>query len=98
MIYIEYSEKDNARELCVKGHANSNEHGKDMICCAVSTLAQTLAFYLEYEKMDREIHDEEGYLYIMSEDDKAEKCFDMTILGLISLQNQFKDYISFKQV
>ena len=41
MIEIKYVTKEH--KLVLKGHANSNEKGKDLICCACSTLFFTLA-------------------------------------------------------
>lgn len=33
--------------LIIKGHAGAAEPGRDLVCCAVSTLAETLSRYLE---------------------------------------------------
>lgn len=41
MIEIRYSPETLA--LLVQGHAGAGEKGKDLICCAVSVLVQTLA-------------------------------------------------------
>lgn len=41
MIEVTYHRK--YHRLTVTGHALSDEIGKDMVCCAASTLAQTLA-------------------------------------------------------
>lgn len=45
MVIIQINMKTHA--LIIKGHAGSAEPGKDLVCCAVSTLAETLSRYLE---------------------------------------------------
>ena len=57
-------------ELQAKGHAGSAEAGKDLVCCAVSTLIQTLSRNMEVALERGELQDliqeiREGYVYIM---------------------------------
>ena len=56
-------------ELEISGHANSAEKGKDLVCCAVSTLAQTLAAYMEKQMGDGNLSNlsaevQDGYVYL----------------------------------
>lgn len=37
-------------QLKIDGHANADEFGKDLVCCAVSILVQTLSRYIEARK------------------------------------------------
>jgi uncharacterized protein YsxB (DUF464 family) len=43
MITITYKAHGKKHKLSIEGHAESGEAGKDLICCAVSTLFYTLA-------------------------------------------------------
>ncbi len=57
-------------ELQARGHAGSAEAGKDLVCCAVSTLVQTLVRNMELCHVRGELLDlteeiREGYVYIM---------------------------------
>ena len=42
----------NRHALIIKGHAGAAEPGRDLVCCAVSTLAETLSRYLETRMED----------------------------------------------
>ena len=59
----------NALEIQMEGHANSNEPGKDLVCCALSILIETLSRYLEQMLADGQIYNlreeiEPGNVYI----------------------------------
>lgn len=43
MITITYKAHGKKHKLSIEGHADSGERGKDLVCCAVSTLFYTLA-------------------------------------------------------
>ena len=43
MITIIYKAKGKKHKLTIEGHAEHGEQGKDLVCCAVSTLFYTLA-------------------------------------------------------
>lgn len=43
MITITYKGKGKKHKLSIVGHAESGDQGKDLVCCAVSTLFYTLA-------------------------------------------------------
>ena len=43
MTHVEYMVEGAAHRLTVDGHAGSAPKGEDLVCCAVSALAQTLA-------------------------------------------------------
>jgi uncharacterized protein YsxB (DUF464 family) len=43
MIKITYKAKGKKHKLSIEGHAESGDQGKDLVCCAISTLFYTLA-------------------------------------------------------
>lgn len=60
-----------ALEMQMDGHANSDEWGKDLICCAISTLVETLSRHLEQQMTDGQLIDlheeiEAGHVYIQA--------------------------------
>lgn len=62
----------NALELRMQGHANSDRHGKDLVCCALSILTETLSRYLERMLAEGQIYNlreeiEPGDVYIQAE-------------------------------
>jgi uncharacterized protein YsxB (DUF464 family) len=66
MITITYQAKGKKHKLSIEGHAEHGEQGKDLVCCAVSTLFYTLAQSLlsSYEEgmlvKAPSIHDDNG--------------------------------------
>lgn len=56
-------------EVEVDGHAGSAEYGRDLVCCAISMLTETLARYMEKQMRDGNLSDltveiAEGRAYI----------------------------------
>ncbi|MBN2260336.1 MAG: ribosomal-processing cysteine protease Prp [Clostridiales bacterium] len=69
-----------------KGHADFDEHGKDIVCAAISVLAQTLVNgILEISTIDPivEVDEESGYL-------KCELPKDQSVLENIEIQTAFR--------
>ena len=59
----------NSLEIRMEGHACTAEKGKDLVCCALSTLIETLSRYLENQLAEGMIYNleeniEEGDSYI----------------------------------
>ena len=50
MVRVQINVKRHA--LIINGHAGAAEPGRDLVCCAVSTLAETLSRYLETRMED----------------------------------------------
>lgn len=47
MINIQAVMKDGYLKIEIQGHANYDVHGKDIVCCAVSTVVQTALLGLQ---------------------------------------------------
>lgn len=97
-ISLEYEGK--TRKLEISGHADYAEHGKDIVCSAVSCLAQTYLFYLrELERRGRAFVDSliisEGYfkLYATMKSPEAEAAFEMLSCGLRSVSDSYPDNV-----
>ena len=99
MITIAYTRDNNSsRSLRIVGHALSDVVGKDLVCCAVSTLVQTLVMYLESEKVEVNGYMKEGDVYITVNDVRAIPYFNLITFGLEQLADQFNNYITFQKV
>lgn len=60
----------NTLEMQVNGHARSAAKGEDLVCCAISTLTQTLVRNMELAYKRGELQDlmeeiDEGHIYLM---------------------------------
>ena len=87
--------------LCVMGHANYAENGKDIVCSAVSCLCISLANTLLAAGVDRRcVRMDDGSFYlsasVMENIPYAEGAFDLAIGGMQSLAEQYPGHVSFK--
>lgn len=103
MIEVTYYREHN--RVTVKGHAHSNEYGKDLVCAAVSALVLTLAANVgqmagkgyvaepvtKLEAGDAEISCKARAKYR----DSVKQVFMSVCVGFEILADQYPDYISY---
>lgn len=97
-VEIVYSNK-NLASLKVKGHANSNEYGKDLVCAAVSAVTIGALNALE-DDSKFEIEVEPGDISLIVKEKPSEH--DLTVLEIMILQLKtievsYSSYISIKE-
>lgn len=103
MITVELirDKKDNIVIFSVKGHANADVYGKDIVCASVSILTQTtvLALY-ELLNIDIKYEIEDGWLYCelpMYLDDhvreKANLILNTMVLGINGTVEMYSKYV-----
>ncbi|MGB9678693.1 MAG: ribosomal-processing cysteine protease Prp [Thermoanaerobacteraceae bacterium] len=88
-------------KFTVKGHADFNEYGKDIICAAVSAISQTAVLGLEslvFIHFKKKIKD--GYLTveidkINNEEDliKVDSILETMVLGLKDIAKEYPDNV-----
>lgn len=94
MIIANAITNDKNISLEIYGHADYAEHGKDIVCAGVSVLSQSYANALIKNELVQKIIMEDGYLYVMAvKTPESELLFDMTISGIESIKEQFKQNI-----
>ena len=96
------------RQLMIDGHADSAEPGKDLVCCAVSILAESLSRYMDAQEgnsglkyLINEI--EPGRTYISAVpsewcEKEIQGAFGMTREGLRALAEEYPEYIRLEEV
>lgn len=97
MVEIIYKYGNPEHELHISGHANYEEEGKDIVCAAVSTLAQTLAIAIEEKTtIKNEIFIDKGFITLKTYDrsQTIDNYFRMTLLGLRSISEEYPNYVS----
>ncbi len=81
----------------IKGHANQNEHGTDIVCASVSTAVfmtiNQLEIFGELENLDVEIKDGFTKIKIINENDIISKIISNLIYSLSDLSKQYRKYI-----
>ena len=105
MVKIYFTTK-NPLELEVTGHAQAAEKGKDLICCAISMLTQTLSIYMKKlnelglaNLLKNDV--EEGHAHIVALDNnwskEARTAFAVIGVGLRELAEEYKQYIEIEE-
>ena len=94
--------------LEAKGHANSDEPGRDIVCAAVSVMTQTLVNALREERdieFDFDIDEAEGLLRVSGVScwgivsrKRAEDYFNMAAIGLRAIGQNYPEHVSVKEV
>jgi hypothetical protein len=88
----------------MKGHSGYAEAGQDIVCAAVSVLAQTGANALEtLTGREPEVHMEDGYLQVMlpenlkePEQEQAKIIFGTILVGLKDLVDVYPEYVELR--
>lgn len=102
MTKITKSISDRHFKIVIDGHADSAEYGKDLVCCALSTLTFTLIAYLEKQAdegriLNYTVHINESRGYIGLEcdlmDNSVEEGIKAITQGYELLQENYKKYI-----
>lgn len=80
----------------ISGHSTLAEHGKDIVCAAVSTLGQVTANGLiQVADIPVDITMKSGFLVccLLDNNDKAQAILETMALGLVDIQRQYKDQL-----
>ena len=98
MITVNYSFEEETHELSIRGHAGYSDCGNDIVCAAVSAIAYTLLGMLENNSDHIDSLDtieNVGDVSIFCEgDEKIANAFEMAIIGLAQIANQYPDNIT----
>ena len=109
MIHIDFNDSEKeikgkktySFRLTVHGHAKSDEKGKDLVCCAVTTLVGTLFASLEENEItyDSELDEVAGYADLTVEVgvDQMPTVYIMymtIMIGLIQVADEYPEYVS----
>lgn len=87
-------------ELCgleIKGHANSDEHGKDLVCAGVSSII-TGGFNALVKDEIKEITLEEGYAKVVVKSDAnySKVVLDVMLTQLLTIEESYPQNINIK--
>lgn len=94
------------RGFLVKDHTGYAPHGQDIVCAAISALAQTTLLGLKkIVGLEPEVELADGYLYCLIPDDlipKREKQAQLILKvlyeGIIAISEEYSRYVSVKEV
>lgn len=102
MTEITKSISDRHFKIVINGHADSAEYGKDLVCCAISTLTFTLISYMENQadkgriiNFTTHIREKDGYICLECDliHNSVEEGIEAITQGYDLLQENYKKYI-----
>ena len=86
--------KDNI--ITIKGHANYDDKGKDIVCASVSSIVITTInaiIEIDSDAIDYSDLDNKIIIRILKEDEIVNKLIKNMVLLLEQLENDYKEYI-----
>lgn len=97
-VYI-YKNDGHYTQVYTEGHADYAEHGKDIVCAAVSALALTLYNSLmelsDVPVMEKQyVSQEKPNLFIPRPSDKTDLLISQYKIGIEGVQEAFPDYVT----
>lgn len=90
MINVKYKKKDYITNISIKGHADYDDYGKDIVCASVSSVViNTINIILLIDEEIISVDKKDGFINI--EVKKYNKLIDKILLNLILELNELAD-------
>lgn len=97
MTNITYRRFNNSYSITIDGHAGYAETGKDIVCAAISALAQTLMAHIETEAEVCETYVGDGQVWIYGSGLISCFSYETIVTGLKLIAQGFPDYVKIKK-
>lgn len=88
--------KEKRLGFAIKGHANFDQHGYDIVCAAVSILSYTAVNTLDYYEIDFDFFDDENEMKvsIKNSNEKSEIILNDFEIGIKTLLTNYNEYVN----
>ena len=88
--------KEKRLGFSIKGHANFDQHGYDIVCAAVSILSYTAVNTLDYYEIDFDFFDDENEMKVSLENpnEKSEIILNDFEIGIKTLLTNYNEYVN----
>lgn len=82
--------------FAIKGHANFDQHGYDIVCAAVSILSYTAVNTLDYYEVDFDFFDDENEMKVSlkNPNEKSEIILNNFEIGIKTLLTNYNEYVN----
>lgn len=82
--------------FAIKGHANFDQHGYDIVCAAVSILSYTAVNTLDYYGIDFDFFDDENEMKVSlkNPNEKSEIILNDFEIGIKTLLTNYNEYVN----
>ena len=88
--------KEKRLGFAIKGHANFDQHGYDIVCAAVSILSYTAVNTLDYYEIDFDFFDDDNEMKVSLENpnEKSEIILNDFEIGIKTLLTNYNEYVN----
>lgn len=88
--------KEKRLGFAIKGHANFDQHGYDIVCAAVSILSYTAVNTLDYYEIDFDFFDDENEMKVSlkNSNGKSEIILNDLEIGIKTLLTNYNEYVN----
>lgn len=88
--------KEKRLGFAIKGHANFDQHGYDIVCAAVSILSYTAVNTLDYYEIDFDFFDDEKEMKVSlkNSNEKSEIILNNFEIGIKTLLTNYNEYVN----
>ncbi|MBS6920353.1 MAG: ribosomal-processing cysteine protease Prp [Anaerococcus vaginalis] len=88
--------KEKRLGFAIKGHANFDQHGYDIVCAAVSILSYTAVNTLDYYEIDFDFFDDENEMKVSlkNSNEKSEIILNDFEIGIKTLLTNYNEYVN----
>lgn len=82
--------------FAIKGHANFDQHGYDIVCAAVSILSYTAVNTLDYYEVQFDFFDDENEMKVSlkNSNEKSEIILNNFEIGIKTLLTNYNEYVN----
>lgn len=88
--------KEKRLGFAIKGHANFDQHGYDIVCAAVSILSYTAVNTLDYYEVQFDFFDDDNEMKVSLENpnEKSEIILNDFEIGIKTLLTNYNEYVN----
>lgn len=88
--------KEKRLGFAIKGHANFDQHGYDIVCAAVSILSYTAVNTLDYYEVQFDFFDDENEMKVSlkNSNEKSEIILNNFEIGIKTLLTNYNEYVN----
>ena len=88
--------KEKRLGFAIKGHANFDQHGYDIVCAAVSILSYTAVNTLDYYETDFDFFDDENEMKVSlkNSNEKSQIILNNFEIGIKTLLTNYNEYVN----
>lgn len=88
--------KEKRLGFAIKGHANFDQHGYDIVCAAVSILSYTAVNTLDYYEVQFDFFDDDNEMKVSLENpnEKSEIILNNFEIGIKTLLTNYDEYVN----